>query len=316
MPITTAEPPTSPQPASRRSGSTTTFARPHRRRSPSAHGPRQTERRPTRIAQDSTAHPASHAVAVLFDVTGSMQAVPRILQANLCRLFDLLVDKHYLTDPSDPGRRHRRRHVRRRPAASRPVRIGQPKSRTTSAGCISKGAAGARRLNRTSWPSISSPRKTVIDCWEKRRTKGYAFLIGDEMPYSRVKRREVEHLFGDHLKADIPIGDIVAEVQEKYELYYILPNLRRRALRRSENPAATWQSCSVRTLRAPTRRRSANRLRRRLAWPKDRRRSIDWPPTWGTLALRGPWSPPWRCALAQVGSAAAAAFGWSDPDER
>src|SRR5271166_206696 len=52
-----------------------------------------------RESRDSDAHPDSHAVAVLLDVTGSMQTVPRILQANLPRLMGLLMRKGYLDDP-------------------------------------------------------------------------------------------------------------------------------------------------------------------------------------------------------------------------
>src|SRR5262249_50298009 len=49
-----------------------------------------------RESRDSGNHPTSRAVAVLFDVTGSMQTVPRILQANLPRLMDLLIERGYL----------------------------------------------------------------------------------------------------------------------------------------------------------------------------------------------------------------------------
>src|SRR4051794_22927941 len=52
-----------------------------------------------RESRDSEAHPQSHAVGVLFDVTGSMQEVPRILQANLSRLMGLLIRKGYLEHP-------------------------------------------------------------------------------------------------------------------------------------------------------------------------------------------------------------------------
>src|SRR5262245_12272574 len=53
-----------------------------------------------RESRDSDHHPTSRAVAVLFDVTGSMREVPQILQQSLCRLFDLLVAKKYLTHPA------------------------------------------------------------------------------------------------------------------------------------------------------------------------------------------------------------------------
>src|SRR5207244_1768977 len=48
-----------------------------------------------RESRDSHAHPESHAVAVLFDVTGSMQSVPRVLQARLPQLMGLLIRKGY-----------------------------------------------------------------------------------------------------------------------------------------------------------------------------------------------------------------------------
>src|SRR6516225_7652083 len=52
-----------------------------------------------RESRDSDSHPQSHAVAVLFDVTGSMQQVPRVLQAHLPKLMGLLIRKGYLDHP-------------------------------------------------------------------------------------------------------------------------------------------------------------------------------------------------------------------------
>jgi hypothetical protein len=64
-----------------------------------------------------------------------------------------------------------------------------------------------------------------MDCWEKRRRKGYLFMIGDEMPYPAVKRREVQRLLGPTaaLQADIPLDQLIAEVREKFHVYYIIP---------------------------------------------------------------------------------------------
>ncbi len=33
------------------------------------------------------------------------------------------------------------------------------------------------------------------------------------------------HVFGDRLRSDIPTVDIIAEAREKYEIYFILPNM-------------------------------------------------------------------------------------------
>src|SRR5688572_4065958 len=48
-----------------------------------------------REARDSDTHPESLPIAVLFDVTGSMNSVPRILQENLPKLMGLLLRKGY-----------------------------------------------------------------------------------------------------------------------------------------------------------------------------------------------------------------------------
>src|ERR1700733_12824167 len=52
-----------------------------------------------RECRDSAEHPKSLAIAVLFDVTGSMRAVPRKLQAKLPQLLGLLLRKGYAADP-------------------------------------------------------------------------------------------------------------------------------------------------------------------------------------------------------------------------
>ena len=49
-----------------------------------------------RESRDSAEHPESLAIAVLFDVTGSMLRVPRVLQAKLPRLLGLLLRKGYI----------------------------------------------------------------------------------------------------------------------------------------------------------------------------------------------------------------------------
>jgi len=66
-------------------------------------------------------------------------------------------------------------------------------------------------------------RHTETDCWEKRSHKGYLFLLGDEKAYPRIHRGTVRRLIGDELEEDIPTADIVAELQRRYEVYFIVP---------------------------------------------------------------------------------------------
>jgi len=67
-------------------------------------------------------------------------------------------------------------------------------------------------------------RHTKIDCWEKRQKKGYLFIIGDEYAHPAVRRESVKTLFGETLEvAEIPTADIIKECQQRYNIFYIIP---------------------------------------------------------------------------------------------
>jgi hypothetical protein len=177
-----------------------------------------------RESRDSDKHPESRAVAVLFDVTGSMGSVPRILQENLCQLMGLLLRKGYLAHPQiliggigdatcDRG----------------PLQIGQFESGIEIDKDLAKlwleGGGGGQQTESYELAMYFMARKTAIDCLEKRGRRGYLFIIGDEMPYRWVKRKEVRKIIGDKLQEDILVEEMVREVEQKYDTYYILPNL-------------------------------------------------------------------------------------------
>ena len=160
---------------------------------------------------------------MLFDVTGSMGTVPRVLQTKLPQLLGLLLRKGYVDRPADHVRRDRRRDLRRRAAADRAVRVGQPDGRRPRR-IFLEGGGGGQRTESYELAMYFMARHTAIDCCEKRGRKGYLFLIGDEMAYPRVKPREVAAVIGDDAGRAIPVAAIVAELQRKFDVYYILPS--------------------------------------------------------------------------------------------
>jgi hypothetical protein len=178
----------------------------------------------SRESRDSEAHPESRAVAVLFDVTGSMGRVPRIVQANLCQLMDLLLDKGYLAHPQIlvGG-------IGDATCDRAPLQVGQFESGIEIDEDLAKlwleGGGGGQQTESYELALYFMARKTSIDCLEKRGQRGYLFVIGDELPYGRVCRRQVARWIGDRLQADIPVEEMVREVETKYDTYFILPNL-------------------------------------------------------------------------------------------
>jgi hypothetical protein len=177
-----------------------------------------------RESRDSEAHPESHAVAVLFDVTGSMQTVPRILQENLPKLMGLLIRKGYLEHPqiligaigdatSDIA----------------PLQVGQFESGIEIEEDLGKlfleGGGGAHITESYELAMYFMAHHTSIDCHEKRGKRGYLFLIGDEIPYPRVKRKEVEKVIGDRLQADLPVEDMMTVLERTHDVYFVLPRM-------------------------------------------------------------------------------------------
>jgi len=175
-----------------------------------------------RESRDSKEHPESNAVAVVFDVTGSMHEIPVLLQKKLPHLMDTLNQKKYVPDPQ--------------------VLFGAVGDSTCDKGSLQIGqfesdiraedSMGNMWLEQGGGPGNQESyqlalyffaRHTAIDCLEKRKRKGYLFLMGDELPYDRISKEEAKVICGDALQEDIPIATIIEEVKAKYHLFFIIP---------------------------------------------------------------------------------------------
>lgn len=177
-----------------------------------------------RESRDSEANPESTPIVVMFDVTGSMGVVPRIMQQNLCSLMGLCMRRGFVTDPAIliGG-------IGDATCDIAPLQVGQFESGNEIENDLSnlflEGGGGGQTTESYELAFYFLARKTATDRFEKHGKKGYAFIIGDEMPYPKVSRREVQRVFGDRLSADIPLEQIVDEAKQMYEIYSILPRL-------------------------------------------------------------------------------------------
>lgn len=175
-----------------------------------------------RESRDSDEHPNSNAIAVMLDVTGSMNTVPRIIQQKLPQLLGLLLYKNYIPHPQILFGA-----VGDATCDKVPLQVGQFESDNRMdahlQNLILEGGGGGQMTESYELALYFMARHTSIDCYEKRGKKGYLFLIGDELAYSNVKQNEVDTLIADGLTKDIPIADIVREAKEKYNIYYLIP---------------------------------------------------------------------------------------------
>jgi hypothetical protein len=176
-----------------------------------------------RESRDSEAHPESTAIAVIFDVTGSMHRVPHQMQKKLPKLMELLLQRGYIKDPqvlfgavgdyySDHGS----------------IQIGQFESGIEMDNDLTnmwlEGGGGGSYEESYQNAIYFMAHHTSIDCLEKRNKKGYLFLIGDEKPYPKCTKAEIARLFGDDVPQDLPIKDVIAEAQKKYHIFFVIPS--------------------------------------------------------------------------------------------
>jgi hypothetical protein len=175
-----------------------------------------------RESRDSTAHPTSNAIMVGLDVTGSMSSVVRQIHENLPKLMGILTRKNYIPDPQIMfvaiGDAY---------TDTSPLQVGQFESGAEMETDLSnfhlEGGGGGQKTESYELFAYVGARKTSIDCFEKRSKKGYCFIVGDEMPYPRVNKDQVNHLIGAGLEADVNTQEIFRELQQKYTVFFILP---------------------------------------------------------------------------------------------
>jgi hypothetical protein len=176
----------------------------------------------TRESRDSDEHPESLAIGVAFDVTGSMARVPTIFQQKLKELMNLLLRKGYVEHPQILNAA-----IGDATCDEAPLQVGQFESDIKIHEDLTRifleGGGGGHITESYELLLYFFARHTIIDCWEKRRKKGYLFITGDETPYPSINKDEVFRIMGDNIQADIPVEEIITEVRQRYHLFFTLP---------------------------------------------------------------------------------------------
>ena len=175
-----------------------------------------------RESRDSDEHPNSTSIVVMFDVTGSMGAIPVTLQTKLPELLGLLLRKGYVSDPQIMFGA-----IGDATCDKIPLQVGQFESDNRMdqnlENIFLEGGGGGQQTESYELAMYFVARHTETDCWNKHGRKGYLFIIGDEMAYPEVNCHEVRKVIGDGLQQDIPTAAIVRELCERYHVFYILP---------------------------------------------------------------------------------------------
>lgn len=173
---------------------------------------------------DSATSPESRAIIISYDVTGSMGTAPERMQPKFPALMGMVMATAGIQNPhlmmlcigdAEAGDQY-------------PLQVGQfeieaDKISGMLENMIVEKRGGGNMCESYDLALYVAARKTKIDCLDKRGVKGYFFTIGDEKIQPRISREVVQRIIGDNIQGDISIEDLIAEVQEKYEYFHIIP---------------------------------------------------------------------------------------------
>ncbi len=184
-----------------------------------------------RESRDSAQHPLTLPVIVVKDVTGSMKRVPVIIQSKLSELMALLTNEggkqNYLGEYYPAIMISAVDDFYAVPEGT--FQVGQFESGIEIDNDLSRlwltGGGGGTYEESYELAMYFAARHTAHDNWDKRGRKGYMFIIGDEHAYPKVFKKAVKQIFGEDIAQDIPLADIVAEVRERYHVFFVVPNM-------------------------------------------------------------------------------------------
>ena len=182
-----------------------------------------------RESRDSAQHPESLGIVFALDVTGSMGAIPEALARRELPELMKLLGEHGVADPQvlfvavgdAVGDRA-------------PLQIGQFESTAELMDqwltwCWLEGGGGRGDFESYELALYFAARHVDMDCYRKRKKRGYLFLTGDEKPYPHLSRHIVKQVLGEELERDLPLPVLVDEVQRAFEPFFLIPDLERRA---------------------------------------------------------------------------------------
>ena len=170
---------------------------------------------------DSMDNPASTAIIIGLDATGSMGYLSEEIAKNaLNRTMLEIYEKKPVTNPHIMFQAIGDSKSDRAPLQvtqfEADIRIAEQLLDVYFEG---RGGGNGGESYLLSWYFAS--RHTKIDCFDKRKKKGFLFTIGDERCHEDLTTSEMQRVFGETVE-DCTSRGLYEEASEKYEIFHIV----------------------------------------------------------------------------------------------
>lgn len=174
-----------------------------------------------REARDSKEHPNSLAIILALDVTGSMGSVPHhLVKDGLPNVMDGII-KNGIKDPQVLFM-----GIGDHECDRSPLQVGQFESSDelldkwlTDLYLEGGGGGNCGESYLLAWYFAS--KHTSIDCFEKRKQKGFLFTIGDEPVLESIPKSALRGIMGNGQYGDMSALELLDKAREKYNVFHI-----------------------------------------------------------------------------------------------
>jgi hypothetical protein len=190
-----------------------------------------------RESRDSAKHPNSIGIVFALDVSGSMGEIPKQLATKTLPTFmdgvlTVFPDPQvcFMAFGNVSGDRS-------------PLQVGQFESEAhLMDGWLSKmhleGGGGALGES-YDLAMYFAARHTAMDCWEKRKKKGYFFMTGDEVAFYSMSPWAVKTVIGDDLEREMRMHETILDLQKTFHVFFLVPDEQRAA---TDSCGSVWTS--------------------------------------------------------------------------
>jgi hypothetical protein len=175
-----------------------------------------------RESRDSERNPESNAVIVALDVTGSMGMIAEVIaREGLGTLVEEILARRPVSDPHmmfmGVGDAH---------CDAAPLQVTQFEADIRIAQQLRQiwleGGGGGNDSESYSLPWHFAATRTAIDCFEKRRRKGYLFTIGDEMPPATLTGEQLRRVMGERQTRGVAQAQALRAAQGMYHCFHLV----------------------------------------------------------------------------------------------
>ena len=174
-----------------------------------------------RESRDSQNHPNSLAISMFLDVTGSMGRIPEhMVRHKLGTLIDTMID-YGVKDPQVMFSAIGDHYTDRFPLQVGQFESGAEEMNNCLASIFLEGGGGGQIMESYLLAWLIAGRHTSMDCWEKRRQKGFLFTVGDEANWNELSAGHLKQLMGYKEAYPVDAEVLLSEAERTFNVYHI-----------------------------------------------------------------------------------------------